>query len=139
MIYPQCLLSSVPLLIIPAVRALLDSTGSRGFEGPWVLVFFIGSLLVGCAGSPTFSRPVYEDPSVVVRLDSLLFQRDTAAAQKSQPVTLTAEDLSEILRSVNIQKEISLLSYYILRKDPKPEKVFPDDVAKLLAPHLSTA
>ncbi len=121
------------------MRALLASIGSRRFEGSWVLAFFIGSLLVGCAGSPTFSRSVYEDPSVLVRLDSPLFQGDTPAARNSHPVTLTPEDLAEILRSVNIQKEISLLSYYVLRKDPKPERVFSEDVAKLLVPHLSTA
>ncbi len=121
------------------MTVLLDSRGSRWVEGSWVLAFFIGSLLVGCAGSPTFSRPVYEDPSVLVRLDSPLFQGDTPAARNSHPVTLTPEDLAEILRSVNIQKEISLLSYYVLRKDPKPERVFSEDVAKLLVPHLSTA
>jgi hypothetical protein len=99
----------------------------------------MASLLASCASSPTFSRMVYEDPTVLVRLDSPLVQEEVSGAPAGHIPALTAADLAEILRSVRIQPEISFLSYWVLRKEPQPETAFPNDEAQLLAPHLRAA
>jgi hypothetical protein len=96
-------------------------------------------LLASCASSPAFSRTVYEDPTVLVRLDSPLFQEEVSGAPAGHIPALTAADLAEILRSVRIQPEISFLSYWILRQGPQPATAFPNDDAQLLAPHLQAA
>jgi hypothetical protein len=97
------------------------------------------SLLANCASSPVFSRTVYEDPTVLVRLDSPLVQGQVSTAPAEHIPELTAADLAEILRSVKIQPEISFLSYWILRNEPQPELAFHNDDAQLLAPHLQAA
>ena len=97
------------------------------------------SLLTNCASSPSFSRMVYEDPTVLVRLDSPLFQEEVSEARAGHIPELTAADLAEILRSVRIQPEISFLNYWVLRKDPQPELAFLNDDVQLLAPHLRAA
>lgn len=97
------------------------------------------SLLVNCASPPTFSRTVYEDPTVIVRLDSPLFQEEVSGAPAGHIPALTAAALAEILQSVRIQPEISFFSYWILRKGPQLETAFPKDDAQLLAPHLQAA
>lgn len=99
----------------------------------------IASLLASCATSPTFSRTVYEDPTVLVQLDSPLFQAEVSGAPTEHATELTTEDLAEILRSVRIEPEISFVSYWILRKEPQPEPAFPNSDADLLAPHLQAA
>lgn len=96
------------------------------------------SLLASCASSPTFSRTVYEDPTVLVRLDSSLFQEEVFGAPAGPIPALTAADLAEILQSVMIQPEISFFSYWVLKKGPQPETAFPNGDAQLLAPHLQT-
>jgi len=96
-------------------------------------------LLANCASSPVFSRMVYEDPTVLVRLDSSLFQEEVSSVPAGHIPELTATDLAEILRSVRIQPEISFLSYWVLRKEPQSEPAFPDDTANLLTPHLQVA
>jgi hypothetical protein len=97
------------------------------------------SLLANCASSPAFSRTVYEDPTVLVRLDSSMFQEEVSGAPAGHIPELTAADLAEILRSVRIQPEISFLSYWVLRNEPLPELAFHNDDAALLAPHLQAA
>jgi len=97
------------------------------------------SLLVSCANPPAFSRTVYEDPTVLVRLDSPLFQEEVSEAPAGHIPALTATDLAEILQSVRIQPEISFFSYWILRNGLQPETAFPGDDARLLAPHLQAA
>ena len=99
----------------------------------------MASLLASCASSPTFSRTVYEDPTVLVRLDSPLFQEGGSGAPAGHMTELTVAVLAELLRSVRIQPEISFLSYWILRKEPQPEAAFPNGDAQLLAPHLQVA
>ena len=99
----------------------------------------MASLLASCTISPAFSRTVYEDPAVLVRLDSHLVQGEVSPAPAEHIPELTAEDLAEILRSVRIQPEISFLSYWILRKEPQTVPAFPNDHAALLAPHLRAA
>lgn len=99
----------------------------------------MASLLVSCASSPTFSRTMYEDPTVLVRLDSPLVQGQVSTAPAEHIPELTAADLAEILRSVRIQPEISFLSYWILRKEPQSEPAFPNEDVQLLAPHLRAA
>lgn len=97
------------------------------------------SLLANCASSPAFSRKVYEDPTVLVRLDSPLVQGQVSTAPAEHIPELTAADLAEILRSVKIQSEISFVSYWILRKEPQSEPAFPNEDVQLLAPHLRAA
>jgi hypothetical protein len=97
------------------------------------------SLLASCASSPTFSRTVYEDPTVLVRLDNSLFQAEVSGVPAGHATELMTEDLAEILRSVRIQRENSFLNYWVLRKDPQPEPAFPNDDAQLLAPYLRVA
>lgn len=99
----------------------------------------IVSLTTSCSSGPVFSRTVYEDPTVLVRLDSPLYHAEVSGAPPALTVELTAEDLAEILRSIKIQPEISFLSYWVLRKEPQPEPAFPGDDAELLAPHLQAA
>lgn len=99
----------------------------------------MASLLTNCASSPAFSRTVYEDPTILVRLDSSLFQEEVSGAPAGHIPTLTAADLAEILRSVRFQPEISFLSYWVLRKEPQLEPAFPNDDAALLAAHLRAA
>lgn len=99
----------------------------------------MASLLSSCASSPNFSRTVYDDPTVLVRLDSSLFQEEVSGAPDGHTPEFTAADLAAILRSVRIQPEISFLSYWVLRKDPQPAPAFPNDDAQLLAPHLRGA
>lgn len=90
-----------------------------------VTAVVMASLLASCAGSPTFSRTVYEDPTVLLRLDSPLVQGQVSTAPAEHIPELTAADLAKILRSVRIQSEISFLSYWILRKEPQSEPAFP--------------
>lgn len=97
------------------------------------------SLLTNCASAPTFSRTVYEDSTVVVRLDRSVFQEEVPNEPAGHTPELTVADLVEILRSVRIQPEISFLSYWVLRKEPQPEPAFPNDDASLIAPHLLAA
>ena len=104
-----------------------------------VTAVVMASLLASCASSPTFSRTVYEDPTVLVRLDSPLFQEGGSGAPAGHITELTAAVLAELLRSVKIQPEISFLSYWVLRNEPQPELAFPNDDAALLAPHLQAA
>ncbi len=104
-----------------------------------VTAVVMASLLASCASPPTFSRTVYEDPTVLVRLDSPLFQVEVSGAPAGHISELTAADLADILRSVRIQPEISFLNYWVLRKDPQPELAFLNDDAQLLAPHLRAA
>lgn len=82
---------------------------------------------------------MYEDPTVLVRLDSPLFQEEVSGAPSGHISELTAADLAEILRSVRIQPEISFLNYWVLRKDPQPQLAFFNDDVQLLAPHLRAA
>lgn len=99
----------------------------------------MASLLASCASSPTFSRTVYEDPTVLVRLDRPLVQEQVSGTSTGPIVELTAAELAELLHSVRIEPEISFLSYWVLRKEPQPEPAFPNDDAELLAPHLQAA
>ena len=105
-----------------------------------IVAFMITHLLTGCLSAPTFSRTVvYEDPTVLVRLDRPMVQEEVSDKPHGHVAELTAAELAEILRSVRIEREISFLSYWILRKDPQPEPAFPNDDAELLAPHLQAA
>ncbi|THJ19718.1 MAG: SHOCT domain-containing protein [Nitrospira sp. CG24E] len=99
----------------------------------------MASLLSSCASSPTFPRTVYEDPTILVRLDSPLFQEEVSSSPAGHIPELTAADLAELLRSVRIQPESSFVSYWIMRNAPQPELAFPNDDAALLAPHLQRA
>ncbi|MBA5868910.1 MAG: hypothetical protein GDA68_02715 [Nitrospira sp. CR2.1] len=103
--------------------------------GPAAMI--VAALLAGCLNAPTFSRTVvYEDPTVLVRLDSPLVQEKASGQPRGHIAELTAADLAKLLRSVRIHPEISFLSYWILRQEPQPEPACPHDDAELLAPHL---
>ncbi len=99
----------------------------------------IASLLASCANSPTFSRTVYEDPTILVRLDRPLVQEQVSGTSTGLISGLTAVELAKLLHSVRIEPEISFLSYWVLRKEPHPEPAFPNGDAELLAPHLQAA
>ena len=99
----------------------------------------MASLLANCASAPTFSRTVYEDPTILVRLDSPLVQEEVSGEPRGEIAELTLSDLAELLRSVRIQPEINFLSYWVLRQEPQPETSFPNEDAQLLAPHLRAA
>lgn len=116
--------------------AVNQPTSCKGFL---IIALFIAVLLSGCANSPTFSRTVFQDPILTVRLDSPLFPGETRAEPNSHPIEFTSQDLSQILQSIKIQKEVSLLDYYVFREDTKPKSVFPSDIAELLAPQIKTA
>jgi hypothetical protein len=118
------------------LRAVNHKTLRRPFL---VLASFMALLLAGCANSPTFSRPVFQDPILMVRLDSPLFPGETRAEPNSHPLEFTSQNLSKILQSIRIKKEVSLLNYYVLRKDTKPVPVFPPDIVELLAPQIKIA
>ena len=99
----------------------------------------MASLLASCASAPTFPRTVYEDPTILVRLDSPVPQEEVSGAPDGQIPELTTVDLAALLRSVRVQPEISFVSYWILRKEPQPEPAFPNGDADLLAAHLRVA
>ncbi|RMH38204.1 MAG: SHOCT domain-containing protein [Nitrospirae bacterium] len=102
----------------------------------------LGSMasIIACAGPEVFSRPVYEDPTIVVRLDSPLFRTPLSTVDHpATPFTLSAEDLHTVLQSIRIKREIDLLSYYILRKEATPEPAFTEDELTLLVPHVHAA
>ncbi len=82
---------------------------------------------------------MYEDPTILVRVDSPVPQEEVSGAPAVHIPELTAVDLAALLRSVRIQPEISFVSYWILRKEPQPEPAFPNDDATRLAPHLQAA
>jgi len=96
-------------------------------------------LLTGCVNTPTVSRTVYEDPILLVRLDSPPPLREVSGGSDQHVAELTATDLTSLLRSIKIQREISFISYWVLRSVPQPEPAFPNDDAQLLAPHLLAA
>ena len=121
------------------MRILATCSGRIRVVTSGVIAVVMVSLLANCASSPVFSRTVYEDPTVLVRLDSPLVQELVSSAPAEHIPELTAADLAEILRSVRIQQEISFLNYWVLRKDSQPELAFLNDDAALLAPHLQAA
>ncbi len=97
------------------------------------------TLGAACAEVRTFSRVVYEDPTLFVRLDSPLSNGLTPAYPNTHPVKFGEQDLSLILRTIKVQKEVSFLSYYVLRHDPKTERAFTDHEITSLTPYLATA
>lgn len=101
-----------------------------------IFASFIAVFLSGCANSPTFSRPLYQDPTLTVGLESPLFPEEASSEPNSHPVKFLTQDLVKILRSIKVKKEVSFLNYYVLRKDPTPQHVFSAELAEILAPHL---
>ncbi len=114
----------------------LDSSLWRRFGASGVAAIF---LFTGCVNSPTISRTVYEDPILLVRLDSSPPLKEAAGEPDQQVAKFTAADLTSVLQSIMIQRETSFVSYWILRSLPQPEPAFPHDDAQLLAPHLLAA
>ena len=114
----------------------LTSTTWRGFGVSGVAAVF---LLAGCLNSTTVSRTVYDDPTLLVRLDSPVPQEEVSGGPGPNIAELTASDLAVVLQSVRIQPEISFVSYWILRKEPQPQPAFPNGDADLLAAHLRAA
>ena len=110
-------------------------TWSRCGASGVAAIFF----LTGCVNSPIVSRTVYEDPILLVRLDSPPPLKEVAGGSDQLVAELTATDLISLLRSIKIQRETSFISYWVLRRVPQPEPAFPNDDAQLLAPHLLAA
>jgi hypothetical protein len=121
------------------MKVLVVSRHRRAKQSYFSLVVFLVLLVTGCAGSPIFSRPVYQDPILIVRLDSPLYKARGHKGANSHPITFTVQDLQSILQSMNIQREMSFLNFYVFRQDTIPQPVFSSDIAKLLAPHITTA
>lgn len=134
-----------PLLLPPSLpiiwfmNVLAVSRRRRSKKSYSSFMVFLILLVTGCAGSPIFSRPVYQDPILIVRLDSPLYKARGHAATNSHPIVFTVQDLQAILQAMKIQKEVSFLNYYVFRHDATPKAVFPSEVAGLLAPHISAA
>ena len=82
---------------------------------------------------------MYEDPILLVRLDSLPPLKEISGGSDQRVAELTDADLISLLRSIMIQRETSFISYWVLRRVPQPEPAFPNDDAQLLAPHLLAA
>jgi len=118
------------------LRAVNHKTLYRPFL---VFASFIALFLSGCASSPTFSRPVFQDPILTVRLDSPLFPGEPRAEPNSHPIEFTSQDLTKILQSIKIKKEVSLLDYYVFRQDTDPKPVFSPGIVNLLAVQIKTA
>lgn len=114
----------------------LDSSLWRRFGASGVAAIF---LFTGCVNSPTVSRTVYEDPILLVRLDSSPPLKEAAREPDQQVAKFTATDLASLLRSIKIQRETSFVGYWVMRRAPQPEPAFPHDDAQLLAPHLLAA
>lgn len=114
----------------------LISSMWRGFGASGVAALF---LVAGCLNSPTVSRTVYDDPTLLVRLDSPVPPDEVSEALNRDSAELTPADLAAVLGSVRIQRETSFVSYWILRKEPQPEPAFPNSDADLLAVHLRAA
>lgn len=117
-------------MIIPLTSSTWRSF-SRG-----IVVFLL--TLTGCLNSPVSSRTMYEDPTLLVRLDSPS-PAEVLGAPDQHVAELTAAALASVLRSVMIQPETSFVSYWILRKDQRPKPAFPDSDADLLGAHLRDA
>jgi hypothetical protein len=114
----------------------LTSSTWRSFSRG-IVVFLL--TLTGCLNSLVASRIMYEDPTLLVRLDSPSSRAEVLGAPDQHVAELTTVDLASVLRSVMIQPETSFVSYWILRKDPQPKPAFPDSDADLLATHLRDA
>lgn len=82
---------------------------------------------------------MYEDPTLLVRLDRPSSLAEVLGEPDQHVAELTAADLASVLRSVMIQPETSFVSYWVLRKAPQPKPAFPDSDADLLAGHLRDA
>ena len=108
----------------------------RGCSASGVAAIFF---LTGCVNSPIVSRTVYEDPILLVRLDSPPPLKEVSGGSDQHVAELTATDLISLLQSITIQRETSFISYWVLRRVPQPEPAFPSDDAQLLAPHLLAA
>ena len=121
------------------MTVLIVSRRRRSKKTYFSFVVFLALLVTGCAGSPIFSRPVYQDPILIVRLDSPLYKAQEHTAVYSHPTVFTAQDLQSILQSMKIQREVSFLNYYVFRHDTTPQPVFPFEVPGLLAPHIAAA
>ena len=109
---------------------------------PWRAFYTLGIVvfsLAGCLNSSTASRTVYEDPTILVRLDGPALPEEGAEGSTRPVAELTAADLASVLRSVMIRPEISFVNYWILRNDPQPRPAFPNSDADLLAAHLRDA
>ncbi len=105
-------------------------------------IFIASAILIGfsaCGGTPIFSRPVYEDPAVFVRLDSPLIKRHSVGSPSNHPANFAVSDIHTLLRSVQVKHEIGLLNYYVLRQDPAPQPVFGEEEIRLLAPYVKAA
>ncbi len=114
----------------------LTSSTWRRFDLSCVAAVF---LFAGCLNSPTVSRTVYEDPTILVQLDGPALQEEISGGPTRPVAELTAADLASVLRSVMIQPEIGFASYWILRNEPQLKPAFPESDADLLASHLHDA
>lgn len=132
--------------LFPFYNARLMNLFPACFHLPTPISFLVWPLLLllmgvaSCAPShPHFSRPVYQDPAIEVTLVSPLFHTDVSGKTYDHPLSLTKDEITHLLQSIQIKKEMSFLSYYLLRQDAKPVPLFPAEVSELLAPRIREA
>ncbi|WP_455378851.1 hypothetical protein [Petrachloros mirabilis] len=90
-------------------------------------------LYAGCARLPYDVDTVYQDPKV-----SITLQQEVASVRYSHPVTLSAEELSAILRAFSIREKVSIPLRWF-SEEKTPDRLFHDDEIRTLEPHVRVA
>ncbi len=103
------------------------------------LMVLMPALVSGCAGPFTLERTISNDPAVLVRLESSFTDENSQLEPAPRPATFTEGELSALLQSVTIRREVSFFSYYVLRQDPTAERAFTEGNVALLARPLASA
>lgn len=90
-------------------------------------------LCASCARLPYAVDTVYQDSRV-----SITFQQEVDSVRYSHPVTLSAEELSAILRAFSIREKVSIPLRWF-SEEKTPDRLFRDDEIRTLEPHLLVA
>lgn len=91
-------------------------------------------LCTACAGPSFISRPVHNDPSRLVRLDTHADPDKAAELHYNHPADWSEVELREILSRLLVQERVGLLE-----QKPPPQPLFTADEAGALAPRLRQA
>ncbi|WP_455244896.1 hypothetical protein [Petrachloros mirabilis] len=94
-----------------------------------------GNLLLyaGCARLPYVVDTVYQDSGV-----SITLQQEVASVRYSHPVTLSAEELSAILRAFSIREKVSIPLRWF-SEEKTPDRLFRENEIRSLESHLRRA
>lgn len=108
----------------------------QSFQG-WVRIVSLSLaaiwLMAGCARLPYTTAVVHEDGRVAVRL-----QQEIKPAAYAHPVQLTSGEMAAILDGFSLREKQRLPLRWFAEEVP-PKKIFRDDEAQALAPHLAEA